>query len=67
MGPTFSLVALLGIPLFWQQLKALYGRIRQRSIGVWQALRMPMAVLVPAVDFDALQQVVVIRSYDGSA
>ena len=25
------------------------------------------AVLVPAVDFDALQQVVVIRSYDGSA
>lgn len=47
--PAFSLVALLGIPLFWPQLKALYDRIRQRSIGVWQALRMPMAVLVPAV------------------
>ena len=47
--PAFALVALLGIPLFWPQLTELCGRIRNRSIGVRQALRMPLAVLLPAV------------------
>lgn len=47
--PTFALVALLGIPLFWPQLTELCRRVRRRSIGVWQALRMPLAVVLPAV------------------
>lgn len=47
--PAFALVALLGIPLFWPQLTELVGRVRHRSIGVWHALRMPLAVLLPAI------------------
>lgn len=47
--PTFALVALLGIAMFWPQLRDLYTQVTGRSIGIRQALRMPLAVLLPAL------------------
>ncbi|MDU2422458.1 MAG: hypothetical protein E7D48_10240 [Bifidobacterium scardovii] len=47
--PTFALAALLGIALFWPQITSLCALVKARRIGWGQALRAPLAVLVPAI------------------
>lgn len=47
--PTFCLAALLGIPLFWPQIRAMAGDLRARRIHVAHALRAPGVVLGAAL------------------
>lgn len=47
--PAFCLVALLAFPLFWPQITQLCRDVAHRSTTVRRALRMPLAVLLPAV------------------
>lgn len=47
--PAFCLVALLAVPLFRTQIAALCRGVARRSVGVREALRMPLAVILPAV------------------
>lgn len=45
----FTLVALLGIPLFWPQIKALCRGVAHRAVGLGHALHVILAVAVPAL------------------
>ena len=47
--PTFTLTALLAFPLFWPQIRALGTGLRTRRIKPLQALRAPLAVIIPAI------------------
>lgn len=47
--PTFCVVALLAIPLFYRQIATLFSLWRAHSISTAQALRIPCAVIVPAL------------------
>ncbi|OZG66265.1 hypothetical protein BHAP_0433 [Bifidobacterium hapali] len=47
--PTFSLAALLAIPLFWPNIKALVAGIRTRHIHLGHALVAPLTIMVPAL------------------
>ena len=47
--PTFTLAALLAFPLFWPQIRALGTGLRTRRIKPLQALRAPLAVIIPAI------------------
>lgn len=47
--PTFTLAALLAFPLFWPQIRAVIGELRRHRISVAEALRAPLAMLVPAI------------------
>lgn len=47
--PTFTLAALLAFPLFWPQIRAMAADLKDRRVVWWQALRAPVAVIVPAV------------------
>ena len=47
--PTFCLAALLGIPLFWPQIRAMVGSLRAGRVKVTQALRAPAVVVAAAL------------------
>lgn len=47
--PTFALTALLAFPLFWPQIRAMVRSLRTHRITPLQALRAPMAVIIPAI------------------
>ncbi|MBT1160685.1 glycosyltransferase [Bifidobacterium sp. SO1] len=47
--PPFSLAALLAIPLFWPQIRALADGLRRRTITLRHALAAPLAVVAPAI------------------
>lgn len=46
--PTFCLAALLGIPLFWPQIRAVVANLKARRVRVGHALRAPIVVLAAA-------------------
>ncbi|WP_240541115.1 hypothetical protein [Bifidobacterium colobi] len=47
--PTFTLAALLALPMFWPQIRAMITGLRQRSIRPVMAVRAPVAMIVPAL------------------
>ncbi|RSX56367.1 glycosyltransferase [Bifidobacterium samirii] len=47
--PTFCLAALLAFPLFWTQIARLAAGLRARLFGVREALRAPLAIVLPAL------------------
>ncbi len=47
--PAFCLVALLAVPLFWPQITQLCHDVIHRTTTVRKALRMPLAVVLPAL------------------
>lgn len=47
--PTFALAALLAIPLFWPQIRAMVNDLIHRRIRLSKALRAPLAMVIPAL------------------
>ncbi|MBT1163861.1 hypothetical protein [Bifidobacterium felsineum] len=47
--PTFTLTALLAFPLFWPQIRAMVGDLRQHRVPLLKALRAPAAMIIPAI------------------
>lgn len=55
--PTFTLAALLAFPLFLPQIRALVRGLAERRLGVRDAVRAPLAAVLPAVPVAAAQLV----------